>query len=59
MIKIMMIITTIIKEGFSQVTYVHTFDGKTFHPQDAPDQNNILGIGFEERKQYNIIRSKG
>ena len=43
MIKIMMIITTIIKEGFSQVTYVHTFDGKTFHPQDAPDQNNIIG----------------
>ena len=36
-------IITIIKEGFSQVTYVHTFDQKTFHPQDTPDQNNIIG----------------
>ena len=66
MIKMMMIITTIIKEGFSQVTYVHTFDGKTFHPQDAPDQNNITGNWIRREKailafrsNYIIIRSKG
>ena len=53
MIKIMMIITMIIKEGFSQVTYVHTFDRKFFILKMPMIKIILLGIGFEERKQYN------